>query len=112
MKNYVQPGKVLTLVAPSGGVVSGTGYKIGSIIAIATHNADQTLPFEGVVAGVHKVAKVTSQAWTQGALLYYVSATKNFSTSSGGNTLAGVAERAAGTNDTTGYIRLNGAFVA
>ena len=44
MKTYQQDGEVLTFIAPTGGVVSGTGVKIGDILVIPTITAAQTLP--------------------------------------------------------------------
>lgn len=55
--NYKQPGHVLTLTAPSGGVVSGQGYIIGGIFVVALHDADETDPFEGQRVGVFTLAK-------------------------------------------------------
>jgi predicted RecA/RadA family phage recombinase len=110
LKNFVQPGDVLTLTAPSGGVVSGIVYKIGSLLVVATVTAAQTLPFAGQVVGVISYAKPGSQAWAEGAKVYWDNSAKNFTTTSGGNTLAGVAAAAvgAGVDETTGTIRLDG----
>ena len=73
--NYVQPGDVLTLVAPSGGVVSGVGYKIGDhIFAVALQTAAQTESFEGKVRGVFEMPKAThdtTKAFAAGEAVFW-----------------------------------------
>lgn len=72
MKTYVQPGNVVTLTAPAGGVVSGVPVKIGAgIFAIPTNTVAQTLKFSGVVAGVVDVPKVAAEPWTEGMLVWW-----------------------------------------
>lgn len=110
MKNYVQPGDVLTLIAPSGGVVSGTPYLIGTIFAIAAYSAAAGAEFEGKVCGVFDVPKVSAQAWTQGATIYWDDTAKLFTTVSTSNTKVGVATLAAANPSSTGRVRLNGSF--
>ena len=56
-KNYVTPGNVLTLTAPSGGVVSGVGYIIGGIFVIALGTAAEGDAFEGQRVGVFTLPK-------------------------------------------------------
>lgn len=107
-RNYVQPGNTLTLTAPSGGVVSGTVYLIGTLLVVAQATVAQTLPFEGKVTGVFTVPKTNAQAWTEGAKVYWDNTAKEFTTTSTSNTLAGVAAAAAANPSTTGNVRLDG----
>lgn len=108
MKTFSQEGEVLTLTAPSGGVVSGTAYLIGSLLVVATETVAQTLPFRGLVTGIVEHAKVSAQAWTEGVKIYWDNSAKNFTTTSGGNTLVGVAAAAAANPSATGLVRLDG----
>lgn len=108
MENFDSPGKVVTLTAPSGGVVSGTLYLIGSLVVCALVTAAENAKFAGLVEGTQLVAKTTGQTWSEGEKLYYVTSTKKLSTSSGGNTLCGVATAAALSGAETGYARLDG----
>ena len=110
MKNYAAPGEVIALTAPGGGVVTGTAYKIGSLVVVATVTAAATVMFSAIVRGTVKYAKPGSQAWAEGVLLYWDDSAKNFTTTAGGNTLVGVAAAAvgAGAGETTGYVRLDG----
>lgn len=108
MKNYVQPGEVLELTAPSGGVVSGTPVLIGALVVIPAVDAAQTVKFSAAVVGVYEVPKATGDAWLEGEKVYWDVADGNFNQSSSGNTLVGVAARAAESADATGFVRFDG----
>jgi predicted RecA/RadA family phage recombinase len=109
MKNFIQNGDTLTLTAPYD-VVAGATFKVGSIIAVATSAALSTATVEGLTTGVVEVAKVSAQAWTVGALVYWDDSGKLWTTTSSGNTLAGVATAVAANPSATGRVRLNGRF--
>ena len=110
MKNYVQDGNTLELTAPVGGVVSGTAYKIDSLVVIATVTAAAGESFVGQVTGVVEGPKESGagDAWTQLVKIYWDDIAKKFTKTSTANTLVGVATKAAGDNDTTGHVRLDG----
>lgn len=108
MKNYVSSGKVMEYTAPSGGVTSGTGVLIGSLLVIPTFSAAEAAKFTGVAVGVVTHAKTSAQAWTEGAKLYWDNSAKVFTTTSSGNTLVGVAAAAAANPSATGSVRLDG----
>jgi len=91
MKTYQQGGEVLTLVAPSGGVVSGTAYKIGSLVVIATKTVAQTLPFDALTVGGVDMPKVVEEGWTEGLKIYWDDSAKKFTKVVASNTLVGVA---------------------
>lgn len=91
MKNYLQHGDTLDLVAPSGGVVSGRCVKVGVIIAIAAVTAAEGVTFAGKTTGCIEHAAATGQAWTVGQLLYWDDTAKVFTSTSSGNTKAGHA---------------------
>lgn len=114
MKNFIQPGDVVTLIAPAGGVVSGGVYLIGGLLVVAATSAAQGAEFEGKTTGVFDVTKAASQAWTIGATVYWDDAAKAFTTTASGNKLAGSAIKAVGNGagETTGRVRLNGVAVA
>ena len=57
--NFRQPGDVLTLVSPSGGVLSGAPFVIGSIFAIAQTDAVEDAPVAAAVTGVWELPKAT-----------------------------------------------------
>ena len=108
---FIQEGNVLTLTAPSGGVVSGTPVLIGNLLVIPRTTAAQTLPFDGDTVGVHTLPKATGIAWTEGLLLYWDNSAKNVTTTTTSNYRIGVASAVAASGDTTGPVRLNGVGV-
>lgn len=70
MKNYVQPGRMLTLLAPYT-VASGAGAKVGAIFGVATGAVTSGASGEFETEGVHTLAKHDSQAWLQGDRIYW-----------------------------------------
>jgi predicted RecA/RadA family phage recombinase len=111
MKNYIQPGHALTLVAPYD-VVSGDGLLVGSIFGVASHDALSGAEVEAQLTGVLDLAKVASQAWTAGAKVYWDNTAKRATTVASGNTLIGVAVLAVGSGaeEVIGRARLNASF--
>jgi predicted RecA/RadA family phage recombinase len=109
MQNYIQSGEVITLAAPYD-VASGAGLLVGTIVGIATGAALSGTPVEVKLEGVVDVAKVSAQAWTAGATIYWDDTAKNFTTTSTSNTKVGVAVQAAANPSAIGRIRLNGSF--
>lgn len=111
MKNYVQRGDVLTLIAPYA-VASGAGLLVGSIFGVATADAASGAEVETKTEGVFDLAKTSAQAWTAGVLIYWDNTNKVATTSSSDNKLIGAATRAAANPSATGRVRLNGAFIS
>lgn len=116
MDNYVKPGEVNTFTAPTGGVVAGEAYMIGSLLVIATTSVAQTLPFEGFAGpGVVRVRKLGDDVWAEGAKIYFDAAASPdpvFTADIGSPALplVGVAveDIAASPATTTGLVRLDG----
>lgn len=111
MKNFVQPGETITLVAPYA-VVSGAGLLVGSIFGVAANTAAISAPVETVLVGVFDLSKATALAWTQGVRLYWDDAAKNVTTAAaaGVNKLIGVAAQAQLAGDTVGRVLLTQSF--
>jgi predicted RecA/RadA family phage recombinase len=108
MNNVIQDGKVLTLTAPYA-VASGAGALVGSIFAVATAAVANGASGEFQRLGVFELAKVSAQAWTVGAKIYWDNTNKQCTTTSSGNTLIGVATAVAADPSSTGYVLLDGA---
>jgi predicted RecA/RadA family phage recombinase len=107
--NYVQPGNVVTLTAPSGGVVSGSFYKIGSLVVCAMASAAVGAEFEAALNGVWSVTKethATDQAWTEGMAVYWDNTNSRFTKTSTSNTRCGYAAAAAGSTASSGQLLL------
>jgi predicted RecA/RadA family phage recombinase len=109
MNNYKQPGDVLTLAAPAGGVVAGTGYKIGQLFVVAENTVAATLPFPARIVGVVELPKLSAQAWTEGELVYWDDGQDECTTVAAGNLLIGAASAVADNPSSVGLVRLNGA---
>ncbi len=107
-KNLVQDGNILTFVAPSGGVVSGTGYLIGATFVVANATVAEGGLFAGSLTGVWSLPKAATITPAPGALLYWDNTAKNVTTTASGNTLIGrhAASAAAGASDATIAVRL------
>lgn len=109
MKNYIQPGDTLTLAAPYD-VLSGAGFLVGSIFAVASGDALSGAAVEGVTTGVFTLAKATGASWAVGDKIYWDNTAKKCTKTSTDNTLIGVAFSAPASGDTTGNVRLNASF--
>lgn len=90
MRNYKQPGDVLTLTAPSGGVQSGEGYTIGELFVVAAADADAGEEFEGQRTGVFELNKA-GDSISEGGTLYWDDGEKELTTSASGNRKVGAA---------------------
>ena len=106
MKNYVQPGDTVTVVAPAT-VLSGAGLLVGALFGVALSDAASGESMEMVTEGVVDLPKA-AVVITQGTKLYWDNTSKNVTTTVGTNTLIGCALLAAAIGDTITRVRLNG----
>jgi len=109
MRNYVQNGVNLTLPAPTN-VLSGAGVLIGAIFGVAAESALSGEDLDVVTRGVFTLPKVSAQAITVGAKVYWDDTAKLVTTTATSNTLIGVAVAAAANPSADVAIRLNGSF--
>jgi len=111
MRNYIQPGHAITLLAPHD-VVSGDGLLVGAIFGVAGHDALSGAEVETQLTGVIDIGKAASQAWTAGARVYWDNTAKRVTNVASGNTLIGVAVLAVGSGaeEVVGRVRLNASF--
>lgn len=110
-RNFTQPGDVLTLVAPSGGVVSGVGYVIGSLFVVALVTAAEGATFTGMTEGVFRMTKAASgsgKAFTAGEAIFWDNGSnKRWDKTASGLFQIGVAVEAAASDATTVLVRIN-----
>lgn len=106
--NYVSDGESLTLTAPSGGVVAGSGYLIGSLYVVALSTAAAGAPFAAATEGTFVLPKLSAQAWTEGKKVYWDAANTRCTSVATDGQLIGVAALVAANPSATGYVRLNG----
>jgi predicted RecA/RadA family phage recombinase len=105
MKNYVQPGKTISVTAPYA-VVSGQGVLVGAIFGIAAHDAAISTPVEIDTEGVFDVAKDTATPFAQGAVAFWDDATKKLVAVDAVNKRVGMVMEAALAAATTVRIKL------
>ena len=109
MKNYIQAGDNLTVVAPSGGTVSGGLYKIGAIIGVAATTEAAGDPVVLKTRGVFDLKKTSAQAWAVGDQVFMNTSTRDVTNvSATGLVLIGVATEVAANPSAAGACRLNG----
>lgn len=97
MKNFVQPGETLDLIAPSGGVTSGLGYLIGALFVVAAVTAAEGEDFAGARTGVFDLDATThasTQAFAAGDPVYWNDTTKKVTATATGNQMIGFAVEA------------------
>jgi len=111
MKNFNQPGNIVSLTAPVGGVVSGTAYLIGALFGVALHSADAGESFEMSIEGVFTLPKESTAAFTEGEIVFWDDTAKELDESAAGRFAVGVAVAAAVATTTTVAVKLNGVGV-
>lgn len=109
MKNFVQPGNVVTFTGLSGGHLSGDLVIIGLMFGISAYNVAEGAEGELALGGVYSLPKATG-ALTEGAAVYWDNTNKNVTTTASANTKIGVAVKAAVSGATEAIIRLNDTF--
>jgi predicted RecA/RadA family phage recombinase len=110
MRNFVKPGKMITVYATEN-YQSGDGVVVGAIFGIASTNAIPGEPVEICVEGVFALNKVAG-ALAQGTPVYWTvgSGTMLGTVGAAGTMKIGVVADAALTGDATVNVRLNESF--
>ena len=101
MKNFVQPGDVVTLIAPAD-VKSGAVVTVGAFTGIAATDAAKDSEVEVALVGVFELPKAAAVA--QGDLAYW----DGSKVVAEGDLLLGAVIAAAGVDAATCRVRLNG----
>lgn len=104
--NYIQDGKTLNYTASGADISSGDFVLVGVLGGIAQTDIADGKTGAVCVAGVFSVPKA-SGAISQGAKLYWNATNGNLTTTATGNTIVGVAARAAASGDSHVDIMLN-----
>lgn len=110
MRNYIQPGDIITVPAPYA-LASSAGCLVGSLFGISSGIAAQGDPAEIKTTGVFRLNADAPAAAALGAKAYWDDAAKQVTATAGGNKLIGVFtfEKMAGT--AFAEVRLNGVSV-
>lgn len=108
--NYIQEGGVIELAAPYDRL-TGQGALIGALFGVAITTVLTGSKAAFATCGVFSLAKLSTEAWTVGAKIYWDNTNKQCTTVSAGNTLIGAALAATVNPSATGQVRLNGTVV-
>lgn len=106
MKNFLQPGNILDLIAPSGGVVSGVPVLIGSILAVPVASVAQGEVFAGAVEGVFTLPKLTANTWAVGIKVNWNDTNGEFQIATSDLDNAATVVEAASSSVSEGKVRL------
>ncbi|MGE0650265.1 MAG: DUF2190 family protein [Alphaproteobacteria bacterium] len=112
MKNYVQPGKSITVAAPSGGVASGDGVLIGTLFGVAQHDADEGADLELLTEGVVELPKAAPLAIGVGDRLFWDGPNGQLNKTATAQVCVGIAVLAAADADTVVRVKLGAATPA
>ena len=108
MKNFVQPGDVVTVTAPGGGVLSGDLIVVGNLAGVCATDTASGAEVELALTGVFELPKASGQI-NEGAKVWWKAADGNVVNATGaGYWPIGVAAKAAGTSEATVRVRLDG----
>lgn len=106
MKNFIQPGRIVPVIAPAD-VKSGDLVMVGKLFGVASSDAVSGASVELCTEGVFTLPKVSAQAWTQGAAIYWDAGEAKATTTASTNTLIGHAAEAAANPSAAGAVRLS-----
>jgi predicted RecA/RadA family phage recombinase len=112
MKNFIQNGHVITVPAPTGGIVSGEGLIVGNIFGIAAYSAAEGDPLELATTGVYKLPKASAAVLAMGARVAWDNTAKQVNTPGAGRFPIGIATEVAGNGITGVTVRLDGVATA
>jgi predicted RecA/RadA family phage recombinase len=107
MKNYVQPGKSMTVVAGAT-IVSGEPYLVGGLVGIAAGAALTGEEYELQLEGVYELAKAGATVIAQGAKVDWDNVGKLVVAAGAGTFGLGHAFVAAGNGPTKVKVRILG----
>lgn len=99
MKNFRQPGKIITVVATAA-VVSGRMYQVGGLIGVATGSAAIGEEYELALLGVYRFAKDSGLVLAQGDAVDWENSSSSVVADAAGDFDAGIVSKAAGAGET------------
>jgi predicted RecA/RadA family phage recombinase len=112
MKNYIQEGRMITVAAPAGGVISGDGVVIGALFGIASKTAAAGETVTLATTGVFDLPKLASAVIAAGDAVAWDDTAKQVNEPDTGRYPIGIAIEAAGNGVATVRVRLDGIATA
>lgn len=107
MKNFIQNGSIVTLIAPSN-LISGQGVLVGAIFGVATNDALQGAPVEAIRAGIFSLGAVTADTLATGDKVYWDNTAKRITKTATNNVLVGAAVASKSGTETSATVLLDG----
>jgi len=107
MKNYVQPGKNISIAAAPYAVASGAGCQVGAaLFGVAAGAADNGKPVDLVTEGVFDITAKTTDELAIGAIAYWDNSNKEITGTASTHLRVGVAVAAKANPAATARVRL------
>lgn len=110
MRNFVQPGNVITFTGPAGGALSGDFLIVGAAFGVNAYNVAAGAEGELHTGGVFTLPKAAATATTEFQLAYWDAAAKKVTTVATSNTKIGVFMKAYPAAAADVAVRLNDVF--
>lgn len=108
MKNFIQHGHYLTILAPAGGALTGEGLLSGNIFGVVACSAGPGELLELALIGVYTLPKATAAVLTAGVRVAWDNTAKNINVPGAGRFPVGIATEAVGSGTTSVAVRLDG----
>lgn len=109
MKNFVQNGDVISLIAPYA-LLSGQGVLVGALFGVAATDAASGASVEAKRVGVFDIAAVAADNGSVGTKMYWDNTARRLTTTATNNTLVGALTAAKAAADATARVLLDGAI--
>ncbi len=106
MKNFIQDGCVIDVVAPVGGLTSGQFYVLGALFGVVAATVAQGDTVALHREGVFTLPKTTGETWSVGDKLYWDANAAKFTKTAAASKPLGVAAAVAASGDATGAVSI------
>lgn len=107
MKNFIQSGCTLTVIAPAN-VLGGQALLVGAIFGVACHDAVQGTPVEINRFGVYALAAVAADTLAAGDKVYWDNTARRATKTATNNVLIGAAATAKSGTESSATVLLDG----
>jgi predicted RecA/RadA family phage recombinase len=105
-RNHIQPGRVLTIPAPTGGALSGAPVLIGTLFGVAQHDALEGADLEILTEEVVELPKAAPLVIGIGDRLFWNTTDSVLDKTAAAQLCVGIAVAAAASADTVVRIKL------
>jgi predicted RecA/RadA family phage recombinase len=106
VKNYIQPGDTVNMVAPYV-VASGAGALVGAVFGVAVADIANGVAGEFKTKGVFELAKTNAQAWAVGDRIYWDDTNKRADSDGTLGPFIGTCSEVAANPTAVGRVKLN-----